>query len=112
MKPVRFVLPIILLLYAFLYIATTRVVRCDDACQRYYGVDTMLSKNRPYVVNSFKCSDSVFCIFVNDSVPHNWPGLADTACTYLHAVSLPSTWILVKGYMQPLTDTLAYQRCP
>lgn len=109
MKPIRFVFPAILIFYALLYIATTRVERCDDQCQKYYGVDTMLRKNRPYVYDAFKCADTVFCLYVNDSIARNWPGLADTACSYLRSVSLPPVRIIVAS--ANTNDTLVSQRC-
>jgi hypothetical protein len=110
MKPVRLILPAILLFYALLYMATKPAERCDDTCMRYFGVDTMLRKNRPYIYAGYKCSDSVFCINVKDSVARNWPLLADTACSYIRAVSLPPVLILITSIYS--RDTLALQRCP
>jgi hypothetical protein len=110
MKTKRLIFPAILILYGLLYIATTRTTRCDDKCMKYYGIDTMLRKNRDYIVYSYACRDTSFCVFVKDSVARNWPALADTACTYLQAVSLPSTRIIITSTITG--DTLASQRCP
>jgi hypothetical protein len=47
MKPLTkgLILLAVVAFYSFLYLATSHPVKCEDYCQKLYGLDTALSKN-------------------------------------------------------------------
>ena len=107
-----FLLPLVLTVYAFLYIATSgwnRQPVCeDDRCRQLMTVSNMVREGRPYVRWAGGCLDSAFCIGV-DSVARDWSTLADTACNYLNNVNLNNYRVFV---MNLRSDTLVRKRCP
>src|SRR4051812_46753942 len=105
-------LPAILLAYTFLYIATTKKdnFRCDEKCQKFIGIDTLLRKNRPYILHGQHCNDSTVCVYVKDSVSQNWSQLSDTVCMYMNAVSLFNYRVIISSVITG--DTLVNKKCP
>lgn len=108
-----FLFPLILCAYAFMYIATTKkdpLIRCDEICQKFHTVDTMIFNSRPYVTSVVQCRDTMLCIGVLDSIPRNWLLLADTACMYMNSVSLLNYWVIIQSHRTG--DILVNRKCP
>ena len=103
------VLSSVLLFYAFLYIATTKTVPCNDLCMKMGQVSVELSSRRPYIYQAYNCNTNMLCVFVNDSIQQNWSALADTACLYLKNKNINSYSVSVIGRSR---DTLARTKCP
>lgn len=95
--------------YALLYLATTKKMQVCDECQKIADVSTSLRMNRPYVQTVYECRDSTLCVFVSDTVQHDWGALADTACMYLQFQSLNAYRTVI---LRQFGDTLLDRKCP
>lgn len=95
--------------YALLYLACSVDKQCDDVCQKTWRIDSLIRANTSAVYVD-RCQTSAFCIYVNDSVPHNLDGLVDTACMYLKNEGLQHYSVNIIG--APSRDTLLKQTCP
>jgi hypothetical protein len=101
---------IILGLYAFLYMATSRGDRCDERCLKAAEVAGSLRNGRPFIMSAFLCDDTIFCMGVNDTTTRNWNNLADTTCMFLDASAFFGTTVFIRSVISG--DTLVYKKCP
>ena len=108
-KTSHYLLPFILVGYAFLYMATKKNY-CDEDCLKMDKVEGEL-KERPYVFDAFIVNGKTVFVRVEPSVPHNWQGLGDTACSMVKEMGLPQRTVMIVTYKPPL-DTLAVSNCP
>jgi hypothetical protein len=110
-------LPVILLGYTLLFMATKIAEPCDDDCQKVRAVDDALRTNREgYIYATGRCSynrvsDSL-CVMVRDTTGIDWNLLADTACIIATQKGLPHQQIFVVKIGTSPMDTLAKKRCP
>ena len=106
----RLLLPALLGAYAFTYLATSYQTPCEGKCEKYNEVSRQISNGRPYIASTAVRSDTMFAVYVYDSLASDWTRFPDTVCAYFQAVSLPAQRILVLHTMSG--DTLANKRCP
>jgi hypothetical protein len=112
----KFIPALIIIAFSFLYIATSKVVPCDDYCRQLYRLDTMVMKNRSYVGYVGSCisgkpKNDTLCISIFNSQGIDWNLFADTVCTYAAQIGMTGQTILVLKYGSP-PDTLAKKHCP
>jgi hypothetical protein len=112
----KLVLFLVLAGYAFLYVATTKQLPCDDDCEKTGNMYQDLSAGRTYVLGVFRCtyprlSDSL-CVFVRDTTGINWDLFADTACIAATRQGLLQQKIFVIKNVNLVTDTVARKVCP
>src|SRR5690349_10059075 len=105
-------LPLILIAYASMYIATTKKesFRCNEICMKFSQIDTMVLFRRPFITSASQCHDTAFCVLVYDTIPRNWNLLADTACMYMNSLSLFNYRVIIRSNVNG--DTLVNKRCP
>lgn len=118
MKPLTksLILVVVIAFYSLLYIATSYPVKCEDDCQKVYGLDTTLSKKFDYFYTAQRCTyrqgSDTLCIYVKDTVGINWDRFADTVCLYANIAGLFQQKIfLIKNNAVSL-DTVARKQCP
>lgn len=99
----------VLLFYALLYIATAKSTKCDEVCQKFDKVDSLLKKDAA-VYGTWHCKTDVLCVYVNDSTSRNWNSVADTACLYMNNEGLLHYNVSIIGSFN--RDTLLKQACP
>jgi len=100
----------ILFFYGLLYMATTKKEPICDWCEKIYDTGRYLKNNHPYVLGAYPCGASTnVCISVNDSTPHDWNALADTACMYLKSQSSSNHTTIITNQRG---DTLLNRNCP
>lgn len=104
-----FILSGVLFFYAFLYIATSKDFPCEGDCAKFENIREKLSKDSA-VFSSFPCNTDILCVYVKDSLQHNWSGLADTACIYLNNEGLQNYKVNIIG--NSARDTLLTRTCP
>jgi len=108
-------LPLILISYALLYIATTKVFICNEDCNNVMRVDTTLTRRYNYVWNVARCGANVvtdtLCIYVKDTAGINWDLFADTTCQVATQVGLSRQKIFIIKATTPF-DTLVKKQCP
>jgi hypothetical protein len=110
------ILPLILIVYAFLYIATTKNVECEGDCDKVYQTGKSLSNSRTYVLSTYRCTlpgvSDTLCIYVKDTIGINWNLFADTVCIIATQQGLirQKIFVLKNGTSPP--DTLARKVCP
>lgn len=106
----------VLLGYAFLYIATSYHVPCEDDCEKTSNTYQALATNRPYVITVRRCTyqavSDTLCVFVRDTTGINWSLFADTACMTATQYGLPRQKILVVNIEVSPYDTVATKICP
>ncbi|HET6994462.1 MAG TPA: hypothetical protein VFI06_05755 [Chitinophagaceae bacterium] len=112
----RLIPALIIVVFSLLYVATTKVVPCDDYCQQLYRLDTMVMRNRSYVGFVAPCIHRVpksdtLCVEINNPPSIDWNLFADTVCTYATQVGMKGQTILVIKFGSP-NDTLAKKYCP
>jgi hypothetical protein len=110
-------LPVIVISYALLYLATTKVVPCDTYCEKLFRIDTTLTKNRNYIwyigtCVSGKPTNDTLCVMVSDTIGIDWNRLADTTCQIASQVGLPGQQIIIMRTGVSPPDTLAKKQCP
>ena len=116
MKKTSILLPLILLGYAFLYIATSKRLDCDGDCEKMVGLQNRLLNNRPYVVavnrlEPYNNANNKIYVFVRDTTGIDWNRLADTTCLYSHEVGFAGQQIFVLRAANT-NDTLSRLNCP
>jgi hypothetical protein len=117
MKLLRKLIPaLIIIVFSFFYIATSKVVPCDAYCGQLYRLDTMVMKNRSYVGFVGSCfparpKNDTVCISTYNVSGIDWNLFADTVCTYATQIGMKGQTILVLRYGSP-PDTLARKYCP
>jgi len=108
-------LPLILISYALLYIATSKEFPCNEDCNKVMRVDTTLTRHHDYVWYVTRCGANVvtdtLCIYVKDTAGINWDLFADTTCQVATQVGLSSQKIFIIKATTPF-DTLAKKQCP
>lgn len=109
-------LPIIVLLYAALYIATSYSVPCEGDCEKVSKVGDVLRNAKSYVYGAFRCTylqgSDTLCIYVKDTIGVDWSRLADTTCFIAQENGLLQQKIfVVKNAVFP-NDTVARKICP
>ena len=110
-----FILPLILIAYAFLYLATSKDIPCLADCEKIEKLNIALRQNREsyvhYANRCFRQSDTL-CIYVKDTLGINWNLFADTVCLLATQKDLlrQKIFILKTGRYPP--DTLARKVCP
>ncbi len=105
----------VLIGYAFLYIATKRD-SCFEDCQKVAELSQALRQNREnYFVFATRCTYSVqsdtLCIFVKD-IGNNWDLFADTVCNAATQRGLLRQKIFILETNTQPYDTLARKSCP
>ena len=109
-------LPVLLLTFALLYIATSVPDRCLEDCQKVNEFGMALQTNRGYIYGVYRCSrnglSDTLCIYAYDSVTVNWSLLADTACIIATQKGLPRQKIFIIDNRTLPIDTLATKECP
>lgn len=117
MRKINFlILSLILIVYASLYIATSKDVPCEGDCDKVYQTGKSLSNSRTYVLSTNRCTlPGVFdtlCIYVKDTIGINWNLFADTACIIAtqHGLLQQKIFVLKIGTSPP--DTLVKKVCP
>lgn len=110
------ILSLILIIYASLYIATSKDVPCEGDCEKLSQITYALSNSRTYVFGVYRCtqpriSDSL-CVYVKDTLGINWNLFADTVCIIAtqHGLLQQKIFVLKTGTSPP--DTLARKICP
>lgn len=110
-------LPSILGVYAFIFIATKIAEPCDDDCEKVREVSSLLYNSREsYILSVGRCSynrvSDTLCILVRDTAGINWNLLADTSCAIATLKGLLHQKIFIlKTGTSPL-DTLVKKSCP
>jgi hypothetical protein len=111
-------LSVILIGYAFLYMATSVQEPCEGDCLKVENFNTAIRKNRPYIFSSYRCSyqsvsDSL-CVYVKDTSGVDWNLLADTACQVATQNGLPQQKIFILQVNASTTfiDTVVRKQCP
>jgi hypothetical protein len=103
----------VLLFYAFLYIATSKIedgpYACDEECEKIRKVDSLMRNDYP-LTYTYKCNTDFICLNLFDSTQSATKGLTDTACMYLKNEGLLNYKINVIGNNG--RDTLLKQPCP
>lgn len=118
MKAIRLlILPVILLIYTFTFMATKPAGVCDDDCERVGAFSSQLYQGREsYVLASYRCSfnriSDTLCITVRDTTGIDWNVLADTACAIATRNGLLHQQIYIFRTATTPLDTLAKKRCP
>lgn len=116
MKNKNFLLPLILIPFALLYMATKIQEPCLEDCQKLGELSMALQQNRPYIYAVYRCSrvanSDTLCISVSDSVQINWNSLADTACALATQKGLLRQKIFIINNRIIPIDTLAVKICP
>lgn len=116
MRKNKLLLPVILLGYAFLYIATSYSTPCVDDCEKTSKTYQALSATRNYVFGVVRCTNQAatdtLCIYVKDTSGINWGLFADTACMVATQQGLlrQKIFVIKTGTMAP--DTVATRNCP
>lgn len=109
-------LPVILLGYSLLYIATSYHAPCEGDCEKTTKVSQSLRENRPYVNNVYRCTyqpnSDTLCIYVNDTTGIDWNLFADTVCMTATQYGLPQQKIFVLKFSGAAYDTVAKKVCP
>lgn len=110
-------LPLLLFSFAFLFMATSKVVPCEGDCAIVQDVYQALRNGRESYVNYvYRCGynqvSDTLCIFVKDTTGINWNSLADTACQEASQRGLSRQKIFVIKDLSSTTDTLARIICP
>ena len=113
----KFIPALIIIAFSFLYIATSKVVPCDDYCQQLYRLDTMVRNTRNYVgwvgsCISGKSRNDTVCVSIYNPPAMDWNLFADTVCTYTGQIGMTGQTILVLKYNGASLDTLAKKHCP
>jgi hypothetical protein len=109
-------LPLILIVFSFLYMATSVPDRCLEDCQKVNEFSVALQQNRNYIYGVYRCSRSAngdtLCIYAYDSVLVNWNLLADTACAIATQKGLVRQTLFILDNRFFPVDTLAVKQCP
>lgn len=110
-------LPLVLFSFAFLFMATSRVVPCEGDCAVVQDVSQALRNGREsYVIYVNRCGynqvSDTLCIFVKDTTGINWNSLAEAACLEASQRGLTRQKIFVIKDLSSPTDTLARIICP
>lgn len=110
-------LPLICIVYALLYMATSVPDRCYEDCQKINELNEALRVNRSaYFYGSGRCTYSgqsdTLCVSVKDTLGINWNLFADTVCSIATQKGLlrQKIFIIAGGAFPP--DTLARKECP
>lgn len=111
------ILTMILIVYALLYMATSKEPICLEDCQKIGDLNSALRENREsYFRYASRCtyygqSDTI-CVSVKDTLGINWNLFADTVCLLATQKGLlrQKIFILKIGIYPP--DTLARKVCP
>ena len=110
------ILPLILIGYALLYIATKKNT-CFEDCQKINELNQALLQNRQsYFYGAGRCTyrgqSDTLCVSVKDTLGINWNLFADTVCLLATQKGLlrQKIFILKTGIYPP--DTLARKVCP
>ena len=116
MKKTSILLPLILLGYATLYIATSKQPICEGDCEKIQNLRTRMMNNRPYVWTVNRLGQDAgalnrFYVIVKDTIGIDWNRLADTACIYSREVGLTNQQIFVL-LPRGVVDTVARLSCP
>jgi hypothetical protein len=98
----------VLVFYAFIYIATSKEMPCDEICDKFMAASSMIEKDRAYIRWASRCRDTSLCINVDTSA-RNWNALADTACMYLNGLNLNNYRVIITTTRG---DTVANKKCP
>ena len=110
------ILPLIFIVYAFLYIATTKNIPCDGDCEKVYQTGIVLRNSRTYVYGVYRCTQprisDTLCVMVKDTIGINWNLFADTVCIIATQQGLirQKIFVLKNGTSPP--DTLSRKVCP
>lgn len=109
-------LPIIVLLYAALYIATSYSVPCEGDCEKVSKITEKLRTNKSYVYGAFRCTylqgSDTLCIYVQDTIGIDWNHLADTTCLLAQENGLFQQKVFVIKNGTFPNDTVARKICP
>ena len=110
------ILSLTILFYSLLYLATSKVVPCEDDCAKIAALDTTLVNKYKYVSYAYRCARSysidTLCVFVKDTAGINWNLFADTVCLYANSVGLYQQEILLIKISASSADTVAKKKCP
>ena len=110
------ILPLILIGYALLYMATSVPEKCFEDCQKVSEFSNALITNRAYIYGAFRCSytavSDTLCVYADRSVAINWNLFADTACLIATQHGLPRQKIFIIDNRNTPSDTLAQKQCP
>ncbi len=98
----------VILFYAFIYLATSKVVPVSEFCAKANTAGGLIK--RSYVYGAGCCGDTAFCINVKDTIGVDWDLLADTACIYLHTQGLDHYRVFIIRNTAT-SDTLINKKC-
>lgn len=105
----------LLFCYAFMYIATTKKMPCEDDCEKVRSV-RIAYENKSYVTSVNRCSfprvSDTLCIYVKDTIGVDWNHLADTTCIIATQQGLLQQKIFILKSGTIPFDTLARKICP
>jgi hypothetical protein len=102
------VLSSILILYALLYMATSKPMPCEDLCEKLVRMQQLAS--RPYITSHDMCNNNTYCVFVDTSYQKNWASVSDTICGYIRDVRLGDFMVLILNRDRQ-NDTLHKRKC-
>ena len=111
----KIVLPLVLVFFTLLFMATSRVEPCDDDCEKVRQVSgAMYTGRESYVYHVQRCSRNLvsdsLCMYVKDTTGINWVSLADTLCMEASRRGLNRQKIFILKTTGQ--DTLFKNQCP
>jgi hypothetical protein len=108
------VLSLIIVFYAFLYIATRKDPPCENDCPKIGAiVSTLVTKyNYVYGVNRCENMPTGLCVVVMDTPGVDWNHLADTTCFLAKQQNLYAQQVLILKNGSYPYDTLGRAQCP
>jgi hypothetical protein len=111
------ILPLILLGYAFLYMATSVDKSiCIDDCEKVHNLSEELHSTRDYVFAVSRCTNvavsDTLCVYVKDTIGINWNLLADTVCMLATQKGLLRQKLFLMRTVNSIRDTILFKQCP
>ncbi len=116
MKKANVFLMIILCLYGFIYMATTKKEIFDENYQKMSNLTSFFQKDSNYLYPLYACGrvnqfDSI-CVAIKDTTYHNWNTLADSVCSVATQFGLPGRHVFIINNFGNSPDTIANKNCP
>ena len=108
------VLSVIIVFYAFLYIATRKNPPCENDCPKMQSIATTLTQAHKYVYGINRCENrpTGLCVLVQDTPGVDWNHLADTTCYLAKEQNLFAQEVLILKSGSYPNDTLGRAQCP
>ncbi|MBN8689020.1 MAG: hypothetical protein J0M10_18565 [Chitinophagales bacterium] len=107
-------LPLILVLFSFLYMATSVDKSCTTLdCQQFSMIADEVRSGRDWVQQVNRCRGAAdICVYVKDTTGINWDLFADTVCQIATAEGLLNQTVYVLAGNQTGVITHVVKQCP